>query len=252
MKILLNAILMATELAAIVGLAWLGWNHPFVFAGLTVALSLVLGLRLEFARLAHELPFYFRGREGLGTTLRAVMVRLVSSLEAILKAILAGIAAIFTFSGTDPDRLFWVAVVFAATVYAGASVLRVVSHRLGGAPLRWGYFRLSVPLGLLFSGGIAALAGLSIITQATISDMGWKILWELPPKPDINQVSELLFGLKQAFDDFVVRILSNLVSEGWAEGIAVAISVNVLTGFVAALYASVIATAVRGAEIRLF
>lgn len=251
-RILLNAILMAAEVAAIVGLAWLGWQYPFVFAALTVVVSLILGLNLEFTRLSHELPFYFRGRQGLGTTLRAVTVRLVASLEAVLKSVLAGIAAIFTFSGTDPDRLFWVAVVFAATVYAGASVLRVVSHRLGGTPLRWGYFRLSVPLGLMFSAGIAALAHLAILTQPTISDMGWKILWELPPRPNINQVSELLFGLKQAFDDFVVRLLSNLIGEGWAEVVAIAISVNVLTGFVSALFASIIATLVRGLEVRLF
>ena len=247
-KILLNGVVMAAEIAAVAAIAWLGWRYPFLFAGLTMVLALLFGLWLEHQRLKHELPFYF----GKGGPTRFRFTYLVGGLEALLKSILAGIAALFTFSGTDPERLMWVAIVFGVTIYAGSATLRWLSLTFQATPSRWGYFRLSVPLGLLFSAGILALAQFGVFTAPSITDMGWKIIWELPPRPSVEQVSEVLFGLKQAFDDFVVRMLSGLMPETWARVAAVAISVNVLTGFVAALYSGTIASVVRATEKQLF
>lgn len=247
-KILLNGLIILSEMAAVAGLAWLGWRYPFLFAGLTVLVSLAFGLWLEHQRLRHELPFYFEGR---GLT-RFRFTYLVGGLEALLKSILAGIAALFTFSGTDSDRLMWVAVVFALTIYLGSATLRWLSLKFQASPSRWGYFRLSVPLGLVFSAGLLGLAKFGVMSAPSISDMGWKIIWDLPPKPSVEQVSELFFGLKQAFDDFIVRILAGLMPEAWAEVASIAVSVNVLTGFVAALYASVLSGAVRATEKRVF
>ncbi len=247
-RILLNAFIMAAELAAVAGIAWIGWRYPFVFAGLTVVLALGFGLWLEHRRLKHELPFYF---DGAGPA-RFRFTYLVGGLEALLKSVLAGIAALFTFSGTDTDRLMWVAIVFAVTVYAGSATLRWLSLTFQATPSRWGYFRLSVPLGLLFSAGLLTLVQFGVFTAPSITDMGWKIIWDLPAKPNVEQVSELFFGLKQAFDDFMVRILSGLMPEAWARIAAIAISVNVLTGFVAALYASAISGLVRSTEKQLF
>ena len=59
MRIIFNAIIMLAELAAIAGVAWLGFHYPLIFAGLTFALSLALGIALEIARLKNEMPFYF-------------------------------------------------------------------------------------------------------------------------------------------------------------------------------------------------
>lgn len=247
-RILLNGLVMATEIVAIALVAWLGWRFPLMFAALTVGIALVMGLSLEHRRLSHELPFYFAE----GGPARFRFTYLVGALEALLKSVLAGIAAVFTFSGTEPERLMWVAFVFAATVYAGSTTLRLLSLKFKAHPARWGYFRLAAPLGLLFSAGLVALVSYGAFSVPSISDMGWKIMWELPPSPSVEQVSELFFGLKQAFDDFIVTLLSSFMSQAWAKVLAVAISVNVLTGFVAALYSSVIANLVRGAEVRLF
>lgn len=238
---------MAVELAAVAGIAWFGWRYPFWFAAATVVVSLGFGLWLEHQRLKHELPFYF---DSGGARFR--FTHLVGGVEALLKSVLAGIAALFTFSGTDPERLMWVAVVFGATIYMGSATLRWLSLRFQATPSRWGYFRLSAPLGLLFSGGLVALAQFGVFSAPSITDMGWKIIWDLPPRPSVEQVSELFFGLKQAFDDFMVRILSGVLPETWARVAAVALSVNVLTGFVAAIYASALASIVRATERRVF
>jgi hypothetical protein len=244
LRILVNALIMGCEIAAVAAVAALGYHHPFLFAGLTAGLAFVLGLRLEVARLRYELPFYF----GALVTPGVLLTGIVGFSEAVLKAVLAGVAALFTFSGTDADRLYWVAVLFAVSIYAGASLLRFLSIRADALPMRWGYFRLAPLLGLLFSAGIALFAATGVLSAASVGDLGWKIIFELPPSPSIAEASELLFQIKQAFDEFIVTLLGYGLDGTLARLAGIVISVNVLSGFVSALYAALIASAVRRAE----
>ena len=92
------------------------------------------------------------------------------------------------------------------------------------------------------------LAAVGILTTTSVGEIGWKLVWELPQKPSVSQVSELFFQLKQAFDDFIVTLLSTAMRPEWARLVAIAVSVNVLTGFVASVYAAVIAAILRTAE----
>lgn len=247
LRILANGVIMVAELAAAAGVAAVGYHHPFIFAGATAGLSFVIGLRLEVARLRYELPFYFGGlvRPSL------LLTSAVGFVEALFKGVVAGVAALFTFSGTDPERLYWVAVVFAVCVYAGTTGLRLLNVRGEPLPLRWGYFRLAPVLGLMFSAGLALLAAAAVLPAASVGDIGWKIIFELPPKPSIEQVSELFFQIKQAFDDFIVSALGAVLDPLLARLAGIVISVNVLSGFVSALYAALIATGVRKAEDQL-
>jgi hypothetical protein len=243
-RILVNALIMAAEIAAVAAVAYFAYRYPFIFAGVTAGLSFLFGLRLEIARLRFELPFYFGG----AFRPSAVLTALVGFVEATFKGVLAGVAALFTFSGTDPERLMAVAILFGVCVYAGASGLRLLDIRGEALPLRWGYFRLAPVLGLMFSAGIALLAAASVVPQTTVGDIGWKIIFDTPARPSIEQVSELFFQIKQAFDDFVVTVLSTVMDAQLARIAGVVISVNVLSGFVSALYAAMIATAVRKSE----
>ncbi len=244
MRIIVNAFIMAAEIAAVVGLAWLGYRCPLILAALTFAVAFLAGIWLEIGRLRNELSFYF-GKTALG---RGVLVPLIGLGEALFKALIAAVAAIFTFSGTDHDRLFWVAILFGFVVYAGSTILRTLSIRLDAIPARWGFFRLAPPLGLLFSVGIAALAHWDFVPQTTVGDLGWRIVWDLPKVPNLEQVSELFFQLKQAFDEFVVTLLAAVLPVEWARLVGLLLSVNVLTGFVASVHAAIIATAVRAME----
>jgi hypothetical protein len=246
MRVILNLCLVVFEIAACTAIAWFGFQHPLIFAALTGALAFALGLRLEVLRLRNELVFYF----GPNNALRGLLVPFVGFGEAVFKGLLAGVAALFTFSGTDQGRLFWVAVAFGLTVYAGAALLRLLSIKLDAWPERWGFFRLGPPLGLLFSGAIALLALYGLVPSPTVSDIGWTIVWEMPKIPTVEQASELFFRIKQAFDDFVVTLLSAYLPQGWARAIGIIVSVNVLAGFVASLYSAVIAGLVRRFEPR--
>jgi hypothetical protein len=238
MRIIFNAIIMALELAAIVAVAWLGLNFPLIFASLTAASALALGVALEIARLKNEIPFYFDRAPGK----LQLFTGLVGSTEVLVKAVLAGVVALLTFLGTDHERLTTVAICFGICLFLGVQGVRFLSSRFKARPLRWGYFRLAPPLGLMFS------AGLSFLPSPGITEMAKRAAFDLPERPTLEQASEFLFLLKQSFDDIVERMLGLVFDPGVAQGMSAIVSVNMLSGFVLALYAVLIAEAVRWME----
>ena len=244
MRIIFNAILMALEIAAMIAIAWLGLNYPLIFAGLTATIALALGISLEIARLKNEMPFYFDRPPGTQPGKLQLFTALVGSTEAFVKALLAGVVALLTFLGTDHERLTVVAVCFGVTLFIGVQAVRFLADRFQARPLRWGYFRLSAPLGLLFSGA------LSFLPSPGITEMAKRAAFDLPAKPSLEQASEFLFLLKQSFDDIVERMLGLVFDAGVAQGLSAIVSVNMLSGFVLALYAVLIAEAVRWMEQR--
>ena len=247
LRILANCIVLVLECAAIAAVAWLAWTYPLAFALATGVLSLVLGLKLEYARLANEFSFYF-GR-ALGA--RSIAAAAYAAGEAIVKGLLAGLAALLTFSGTNQNRLWYVAMLFAATVFAGTSLLRWLTVRLGASPARWGYFRLAALLGLLFSGGLATLTYLGLVETPSLTDIVRTTIWDTAARPPVGEASELLFKLKQYLDSAIVSFLAIWTGPQAARVLGIVLSVNMLTGFVAAIYAVVIAAAVRVVDKRL-
>ena len=164
-------------------------------------LSFLLGLRLEVARLRYELPFYFGGLVKRGTFLTALVGFVRGAVQGR-----AGRRRRAVHVRRHQHR---------PAVLGGGRVRRVRLRRREPAaaavdprralPLRWGYFRLAPPLGLLFSAGLALLARRRLLPPSSVTDIGWKIIFEMPAQPSIEQVSELFFQLKQAFDDFIVE-----------------------------------------------
>ena len=232
-RVLVNALIMLAELAAVVGVAWIGLHYPLAFAGGTAALAFIQGILLEHARLRHELPFYF-GERGPRAGL---LVPFVATTSALVRAVIAGIVALLTFSGTDPDRLFWIAIVFAVTLYLATTILRGLAHRLDAKPARWGYFRLAAPLGLIYSVGMWLLSSFNKVHTPDLTEMGRTLIFETPPKPTVEQGSELLFRMKLYIDSVITALLKPLVGADWAPIVGIALSVNVLTGFVVAIFA---------------
>lgn len=243
-RILVNALIMIAEIAAVVAAAWAGLHYPLAFAGATAGVAFIQGIMLEHARLKHELPFYFgpRGpRAGL-------LVPFVATTSALVRAAIGGVVALLTFSGTDTDRLSWIAVVFGVTLYLAATILRGLAHRLDARPARWGYFRLAAPLGLIYSAGLWLLSSFGKLRTPDLTEMGRTILFETPQKPTMEQGSELLFRMKLYIDSVITALLKPVVGADWAPIVSIALSVNVLTGFVVAIFAVVIAEMVVRAE----
>lgn len=233
LRVLVNAVIMGLELAAVIGAAWLGAHHPAWFAALTGFIALAIGLHLDHARLRHEYPFYFESK----TPRFAMGLRLVAAGDSLLKGVAAGLIALLTFSGNDPERTFYVAIVFGVATYFGVSVLRRLSLSLGARPARWGFFRLAVPMGFIFSSGLALLASLDLIKVPTLYELGRQIIFEMPETPGIDAASDLLFNLKQYVDSLLATLLNTVMPAEWAQIVGLIISVNVLSGFVIAVYA---------------
>lgn len=237
-RFFINLVILAIELALVVGVAWLGWRYPLVLAGLAAALALVMGLALERARLRNEIGFYF-GRAADALSWFGASLAIV---EAALKALLAGVVTLVTFSGTDANRLWLVAIVFGVSVFAGSSLLRRLSMMFATNPSRWGFFRLAAPMGVLYS------AAVSFLPQPTTAELTRRLLLETPARPNLAQASELLFVLKQKFDDIVVTMLGVFLPPDVAKIAGILVSVNMLTGFAIAVFAVAIAEVVRRLE----
>lgn len=235
MRILQNAFLLLLEVAAIAAVAWLGYAMPLAFAALTFVLALGLGASLEFARLQNEIPFYFDRQPGHFK----VFTWAVAALEALLKAVLAGVVALLTFLGTDHDRLLAVSLIFAGALFLGVQGVRFLAERLHARPMRWGFFRLAAPLGLIFS------IGLSMLPSHGLTELARRATFELPARPSLEQGSEFLFMLKQSFDDVVEQMLSAVLGPDAGQVASAIVSVNVLSGFVLAIYAVLIVEMLR-------
>jgi hypothetical protein len=165
--------------------------------------------------------------------------------------VLAGVVALLAFSGTDQTRIAYHAIVFAIALYLGVQLLRWLAHRVGARPTRWGFFRLAAPLGLLFSLGLTGLVLLGYDQPATLLEISRRAVLETAARPSLAQASELLFVFKQWFDETIVQVLARFMSRDAARVAGFVLSVNVLTGFVLALYASVIAGLVLAVEDRV-
>ncbi len=190
MHILFNGLMMVLELAAVCAVAWAGFTAPLIFAAGTALLALAVGAALEIARLKYEFPFYFDRVPGRSI----ILIVAVGTLEAVTKAVLAGVVGLLTFLGTDQERLTFVAIIFAFSLFLGVQVVRFLMDRLKARPLRWGYFRLAAPLGLLFS------AGLTFLPAPGITELAKRAAFDLPTKPTMEQASEFLLPLKQSSD----------------------------------------------------
>lgn len=234
MRIFLNLVALIVELALIAGAGYLGWKHPDILAMIAAGATLLLGGYLEYARFAHEMPFYFdRQLSGI----RSVLARLWTSAETLAKAAVAGFIALLTFSGTDADRLQWTAVIFVAVLFIGTTALLRVSLNWGRGSVRWGYFRLSLPLGILFSAGIYALGEAKLIQTASFGGIAYNATFNLATQPSLADASEFLFQLSQATDSLIGTMLGLVVPETYVPIIQIIASTNVLPGFVVAVFA---------------
>ena len=235
---LINVTIVAIELALVAGTGWLAWQMPLVFAALSGVVALLLGLRLELRRLAFEMPFYFEQSSRLGAVVRT----LLGSGQAVLKAVAAGLVALMIFSGTDPARLQVIAAIFALCVLAGSVLLRRLTISFAARPANWGFFRMGVPLGLLFS------CGMSFFPAPSSLEVARKVLLDLPARPAIAQAGEALFSLRLWIDDLIVRLVSGQIGPTWAEVVGIVVGSNVLAGFLIAIFSVVISEVVRVME----
>lgn len=231
-RIVFNILGLAAELAMIAGIAWLAFTHPWWMAGLTLALAVSMGSVLEWARQRHEYSFYFGDRNAFRLTLAG----LLGIGEGLVKAAICTVAVILTFAGNDSERILVLVVIFAVCLFVGTGILRRGYYRYGMRPVRWGYFRLAVPLGVAFSAGVQIAAALGFLTVPSLQGIASSIVFNLPARPSAEQLGDLAFQIRQTIDALVIDVAGRLIGEAYAPIVAVLISVDVLIGFALAVY----------------
>jgi len=247
MTIIINLAILTIELAVIAAAAWVAFTSSIGFGALTAALILLVGYGLERDRLRHDVPFYL-SQPGTASRWRAIALGLLAAAEAIGRALLAGAVAILTFSGKDSERLLLLTILFGAVTFFGSSLLRRLSRTFAARPARWGYFRLAVPLGVMFSLAIQASVGIGLLKLNSLSEIARMIVFDLPERPDLGELTDIMFNIKQTLDALVFAFLERLTGPTYAKAISVIVSLNVLGGLVISIYAVVVTEIVRRLE----
>lgn len=202
-------------------------NLPFLFAAMTLFLSVKLFGRVERDKALHEVSFYL-ARPPSPRLLRFLKAWSIGEVAA--KSALFGALPLFLFGGTNEDRIGTLGFVFVLSVLATYLVLRRVESLAGLDILRWGYLRLSLVAGVVFS-LIASLVpgmGLGGITKSvgkqTFSQLGF------------HEIIELTYGLLYQINSFISSALISLLGPiGWL--ISLVLSTHVIYGFIVLLYA---------------
>ncbi len=232
MRIVLNIVGLMAEWGMVAALAVLAFRAPIVLAAVTVALIIMVGGALEWRRLRHEYPFFFSGARGGG---RLVVVSLTAIAEVVIKAVAAGVALVLTFAGNEEQRLMVLAGIFGLCLLVGTAVLRRGFYYHGVRPGRWGYFRLAVPLGILFSLCVQMAVAFGWVTVPSLQSLAGSLIFDLPARPNLAQISDFVFNVRQTVDALIVNVAGQIFGEAYAPVLAVLVSINVLIGFALAI-----------------
>lgn len=248
MYFLWSLFLLIFEVSAAVAIGYLAFVAPVVFVCLTTALMVLMGFGLEWERLRHEFPYFFSGNLSWR---KRLMMATSAVFDTVGKALMAGFAALLAFGGTDKDRLLVLAVLMTVCLFAGTGLLRRAYWSFGARPLRWGYFRLVVPLGLLFSASIqiALLAG--YLEPPSVQQVAKSFVFDLPAQASYEQVMELIFQTRQLLDALLTSLIVQVFGSEWLIPGSILISLNVLSGFFLAIYAVLIGEVVLRIESKL-
>lgn len=209
------------------------WQFPILFGALTLVVSLVLLGRLERDRNLHDLAFYATGP--LTPSFRK-WLHGYGYAESAVRSLILGFLALIQASGTDKTRTLLMGVVFCVCTAAGFFLLRWMQLRISLNVRRWGYVRLSVLLGAVFS------LMVSVTRQELSLKSGVDVLLEIFKKPDFDRMSELINLLTGILNTSISYLLGKLFASFGSLGdllaffLAAVLTTDLVFGFVIVAY----------------
>jgi hypothetical protein len=218
------------ELSIIVVLFVLPFKSPLGLAAATGALTLVVGLYLELSRVPFDISFFHRAPSKASM----VILSAVTVFEVLLKAVFAAIVTLFVFLGTDWERIAFSAVIFGTCVVLGSWALRAISATSGAHPARWGYFRLSLLLGVLFS----VMA--STTEKMPLKNIAWKLGEAYIGGLTLPELAEVIHGVRSQVDRALAFLFEKTLGPEVGAVAGLIVSMDTLQGFAIALYAILI------------
>jgi hypothetical protein len=158
----------------------------------------------------------------------------VTVFEVALKAVFAAIVALFVFLGTDWERIALTAVIFGMCIMLGAWTLRAIAGGSDAHPARWGYFRLSLLLGALFS--VAA----SMVEKMPLKNIAWKLGQAHIGALTLPELAEVIHGVRAQVDRAIAFLFERTLGTEAGAVAGLIVSTDTLQGFAIALYALLI------------
>ncbi len=200
---------------------------PIFFGIVTFFLSWLIFNRLEYDKKIHERTFYFIEKPN---EIFSAFLKISSKGEVFVKSLIFSVLTIILFSGTDAQRKGLTSCAFILLVWLGALVLSILEKRSKVHVERWGYVRISLFLGVVFSLLISSIGGIGL----------WEITKSLVENKTnglgLDKGVELIHGLFYQLDEILEGIFVNLFGGFVGKSISLILTINVAYGFIIYIY----------------
>ena len=200
---------------------------PLFFGGVTFILSVLMFGKLEYDKALHDRGFYSNQTP---KEIILLFIGLSTKLQVLIQSVALSLLTVILFSGTNIDRIAEIVLIFLFLVGVGSSILRLIERISNVNIERWGYVKISLLLGILFSLLISTVEGLNVW------DIGTSILKNQMSELNLNEVAELSFGLVSQIDNLLENIFTKFFGEVAGKFISVLFTTNTMFGFVLYIY----------------
>lgn len=210
-------------------------NAP-IFGILTAIASFLVFSKIEADQNVYDLGFWFTKTPGPGLV---AWFRAFGKLESVIRSLLLGLIAWFTFAGANNERVMQTTIQLCVAVLICYLFLNFVARKAHLNVFRWAFVKLSIVIGVVFS-------TLSVIFRTERRSVGtlfgdW--LKEKNPWARQRSVDEKIDQIHIITNDAVETIhdkLDELVGEPTASIALVLFNSQILQGFLVVLFTFVL------------
>lgn len=228
-----------TILAFIAALA-LGCQFAGFFGIATCVASFCVFSKIEADQNVYDVGFWFTRYPSARLL---ACLRAFGKLESVVRSLLLGLLAWFTFAGNDQARVLDATARLCVAVLVSYALLSFLVRKAHLNVLRWAYVKLSVILGVAFSilsvlthdtrKGFVQFAG-----EAMMQFGKWlkELLWPWSKKPTIGESVDKIHNTIHSAVELIHGALDKAVGEPVASVLMVLFNSEILMGFMVVLY----------------
>ena len=202
----------------------------------TLALAIVVFAKIERDKNRHDREFYFRGTPSESTI---KWLRRIGNTEIVGRGLLLAATSLLLFRGTEPTRVMTNRASFFVCTVLAYLIIRHLDRRSNFDALRWGYVKLSLMVGIIISLPVGMTSPIGLVETAG------RMVKILSPFTSVDDVVEVVSSLSAYLNNTIRWVIQKAVGDFLGYVISMALSTNVVYGFIVVLYASALHLAVK-------